>query len=567
MNKDIAYALAYHKNTKHSEISVMNSRHYLDWDNRPIPFKIYTEFPSIPLPSNFPIPALNAISAINNIHPPKTKTDGIANIHEEVAIDNTITKDFTLKELASLLFFSAGITREMKFDNSVFYMRAASATGALYPIELYIVCQDLHPNLEAGVYHFNPAEFSLVQIRKGDYRNKLSYATAYNKDILNSPLTVILTSFAWRNAWKYQSRSYRHWFWDGGVIAANLLAASISLNLNSKIIMGFIDDEVNKILLLEKEKEASIVMVPIGVGLVKKITSDCGKTDSLYDLSTPKIRPLSRREIQYPDIWKIHQNSKLFDIDEVKEWIKSGLGQTFNLPSPLDSTLSFEQKINRQPLSIEYLSSTIPTIGEVILKRGSTRKFARLQIPFSILSSILYNSTRGVSMDFKNDVDTLIDIYLIANGVEGLSQGGYFFNRHTNTLDHVKDNASREIAGYLCLNQPLFSDASVVLFLMADLNKIMSTLGNRGYRSAQFESGIVAGKIYLSSYTHGIGASGSTFFDDSVSEFFSPHAKDKSTMIAVGIGIPAYKANSGRVLPVRFTREQLFKENVANLSF
>ena len=69
MNKDISYALDYHELTKHSEISIMTSRHSLDLGNRPIPFKIYTELPSISLQSEFPIPALNAIPSISNIHP------------------------------------------------------------------------------------------------------------------------------------------------------------------------------------------------------------------------------------------------------------------------------------------------------------------------------------------------------------------------------------------------------------------------------------------------------------------------------------------------------------------
>jgi hypothetical protein len=62
------------------------------------------------------------------------------------------------------------------------------------------------------------------------------------------------------------------------------------------------------------------------------------------------------------------------------------------------------------------------------------------------------------------------------------------------------------------------------------------------------------------------GSSGSTFFDDAVTEFFSPHARNKSTMIAVGLGVPAYKARSGKVLPVRLTREQLLKEDIGNFS-
>jgi hypothetical protein len=60
---------------------------------------------------------------------------------------------------------------------------------------------------------------------------------------------------------------------------------------------------------------------------------------------------------------------------------------------------------------------------------------------------------------------------------------------------------------------------------------------------------MVAGRLYLSAYALGLGASGSTFYDDAVTEFFSPHAKEKNTMIAVGLGVPAYKARPGRVLP------------------
>src|ERR671919_442393 len=117
------------------------------------------------------------------------------------------------------------------------------------------------------------------------------------------------------------------------------------------------------------------------------------------------------------------------------------------------------------------------------------------------------------------------------------------------------------ISGYLCLGQSLFSDASVVFFLMTDLLDILRTCGNRGYRASQFEAGVIAGKIYLSAYAQQLGASGSTFFDDAVTEFFSPHANNKSTMIAVGVGIPAYKANPGKILPMRLSRDQLLTQD------
>jgi hypothetical protein len=116
------------------------------------------------------------------------------------------------------------------------------------------------------------------------------------------------------------------------------------------------------------------------------------------------------------------------------------------------------------------------------------------------------------------------------------------------------------ISGYLCLGQSLFSDASVVFFLMTNLLDTLKSCGNRGYRASQFEAGIIAGKIYLSAYAQQLGASGSTFFDDAVTEYFSPHAKDKSTMIVVGVGVPGYKAHPGKVLAARLSRDQLLSE-------
>jgi SagB-type dehydrogenase family enzyme len=162
--------------------------------------------------------------------------------------------------------------------------------------------------------------------------------------------------------------------------------------------------------------------------------------------------------------------------------------------------------------------------------------------------------------DNDNNKNSAIDIYLIVNDVEGLQAGAYFFDHYNESLEQLKNKVPREISGYLCLGQSLFSDANVVFFLMTDLNKILDTLGNRGYRASQFEAGVIAGKIYLTAYAQKIGASGSTFFDDAVSEFFSPHAADKSTMIAVGIGVPGYKSRPGKNLAGQLTRTEILTQ-------
>jgi hypothetical protein len=63
--------------------------------------------------------------------------------------------------------------------------------------------------------------------------------------------------------------------------------------------------------------------------------------------------------------------------------------------------------------------------------------------------------------------------------------------------------------------------------------------------------------MYLASYAQGLGASGTTFYDDAVTEFFSPRAAETTPMMALGVGIPDYKARFGKMLPKRLTRDQM----------
>ena len=53
---------------------------------------------------------------------------------------------------------------------------------------------------------------------------------------------------------------------------------------------------------------------------------------------------------------------------------------------------------------------------------------------------------------------------------------------------------------------------------------------------AQLEAGIIGGKLYLMAYALKLGASGLTFYDKEVVEFFSPSAKDLTAMFLVALG-------------------------------
>jgi SagB-type dehydrogenase family enzyme len=534
-NQEISHSREFHESTKHSEVSIQTPGHRLDFGNKPHPFKFYSKLPPIPLPAVFPKPDAGTLIAISRI-------ESVGNLLSEINI--TV--------IAEILFFTAGVTRALQYDTDTIFMRAASATGALYPIELYLVCEDIS-GLRAGVYHFSPGDFSLTLLREGDYRLHLSEAAGNDTGIQTSPVVIVFSSIAWRNAWKYRERSYRHWFWDSGVMAANLLATVNSIGLQINFNMGFIDDVVNKLVCVKNRQEAVIALAPIGVGLSKKNTSNSNKEEGRAEITmlNHETLPLSEKDqVEYPMIWKIHEASNLQSKDEVRKWID--VDKIIKENSIIQAS-----KLNSIPLlPVNYFND--PPLSDIILLRGSSRRFARKPISFAQLCNILHSSTVGLPLDFtKRGKVGITDTYFIANDVEGLPQGSYYFNRNSKSLDLLKRDVHRDVSGYLCLWQSLFSDASIVFFLMTPLAQVIFSYGNRGYRAAQFEAGMIAGKIYLAAYAQGIGASGSTFFDDAVTEFFSPHATDKSTMIAMGVGVPGYKSKSGKVLAGKWTRDQL----------
>jgi SagB-type dehydrogenase family enzyme len=502
-NQDLDATWKYHNGTKHSYLSLRAHPHFLDWDNKPLLFKIYPTLEVNRLPKEFRQTGVSALSAI--------ASPGIAAKGKKIP---------SFEDVAQLLFFSAGVTKSKKFPGGETFFRAAACTGALYEIELYLVCQDL-PGLAAGVYHFGAAEFGLRQLRSGDYRKELLDATGGEKAIAHAPLILICTGTYWRNAWKYRSRTYRHFGWDNGTVLANVLAMSTALGLPAKVVMGFVDQRVNALIDVDVKKEAAFSLV--AVGHTKSRASVEGK---VVPLQLP-IVAYSRQEEDYPAMRQMHEASSLVEGKESAGWRE-------NFPASTQPEAR-GKLIDLKPFSNSELPAD--SVEQIIQRRGSTRRFARRPISFAQLSTLLDSATRGVPADFLKTYGKLLnDIYLIVHSVEGLTPGAYFFLREKKQLELLKEGDFRERAGYLGLEQELPADASVDFFFLADLAKIVGAFGNRGYRATQLEAGVLGGKLYLAAYAQKLGATGLTFYDDDVVNFFAPHAKGKSAIFLVACG-------------------------------
>jgi SagB-type dehydrogenase family enzyme len=503
-NQDTDAAWKYHNGTKHSPVSLRSYPHFLDWDNQPLPFKIYPTLEVMRLTKDWKpaeMPALSAIAATGM----RKKAEAVPD----------------LNALAQILFLSAGVTKSKKYPGGEIFFRAAACTGALYEIEIYIVCGDL-PGLSAGVYQFGVAEFGLRQLRAGDFRRVLVDATADHPAVAHAPLILICTGIYWRNAWKYRSRTYRHFGWDNGTILANLLAVTTALCLPTHVLCGFVDATVNRLLDVDTPREVAFTVVP--VGRTSSTPPPCDKVEPLG----LRVVPYSKVEVDYPAMRQMHEASALESREEATAWRKAN-------SSPGTEADPDNTEIPLKPLS--DAQAPRESIDNVILRRGSTRKFARAPITLPQLSTLLDRATRGIPADFLNaSAPQLNDIYLLVNDVQGLSPGSYFHQRARNSLQPLKEGNFREQAGYLGLEQALPADAAVNFFFLANLTNILARLGNRGYRCAQLEAGIIGGKLYLAAYAQGLGASGLTFYDDEVVKFFSPHAKGKSATFLVAVG-------------------------------
>lgn len=492
---------AYHEQTKHSPASVRSDPHHLDWDNQPLPFKVYPDLDPTPLPTELPGSQHPALDAIAGVPAPAA-----------APLDAT--------HVAHLLHFSAGVLRHRTYAGGEIFFRAAACTGALYHVDAYVVCADLD-GLPAGVHHFGPHDFALRRLRDGDHRAHLVEATADAPNVARAPVLVVLTSTFWRNAWKYRTRTYRHCWWDAGTLVANLLGDAAALGLSTRIVTGFVDGVLERLLDLDPVREVPLAVVALGTGAPPPPPAPPIAPLGLATL------PLSRHEIEYPLLAEAHAASSLATPAAVGAWRASAAPSRSAGPTPGGL--------------VPRPSASVPEpIEAVILRRGSTRRFPRAPIARDALATILHAASAPIPLD----VHAPSTPYLIVHAVDGLSSGAYAVAADGSDLELLHAGDFRREAGMLGLGQDLPADAAACLYWLVDLERVFARLGDRGYRVAQLEAAIAGGRTYLAAYAQRLGATGLTFFDDDVTRFFSPHAAGRSVMFHMAVGHRGHRTSA-----------------------
>ena len=158
-----------------------------------------------------------------------------------------------------LLWASQGITGRA----GNFFFRTAPSAGALYPVETYLSVQNVE-TLEAGLFHFQPADFSLEKMSTQFSGDKIAEAALGQTFLKKAGMVFIWSAILRKNFSKYGHRGMRYICMDAGHICQNILLAAEALGLGACPVAAFYDDELNVLMDFDGEEESVIYLAAVG---------------------------------------------------------------------------------------------------------------------------------------------------------------------------------------------------------------------------------------------------------------------------------------------------------------
>ena len=231
----------FHRTTKYVRGKLGGG--YLDWSKKPRAYKHYVNSIKIKLPFPKQVETMSVDEAIR----------------KRRSIRAFSQKPLTMEQLSYLLWASTGIQRK---ENG-YAFRTAPSAGALYPIETYLIANNVR-GLEKALYHYSIKSHLLEELERGDFSRSIARAALGQEMFLNAAAIFVWTAIFDRSKWKYKQRAYRYVYLDAGHIAQNLALSATSLGLGSCQVGAFYDDDVNKIVGVDGEEESALYLSVVG---------------------------------------------------------------------------------------------------------------------------------------------------------------------------------------------------------------------------------------------------------------------------------------------------------------
>ncbi len=488
----------YHESTKHSVESLRRTQHVLDWANMPDPFRHYEGVPVLDLPADPPAPEIRALDVLQGRTGMTLASDGPT-------------------FLSQLLFYAAAISASKRVPSTgyKYALRVNPSSGNLHPTEFHFATRGV-TDWPDGLYHYRASSHTAEQRALGNFVTRLTG--------MDAPIVFVLTSIAWREAWKYRDRAYRYCMHDMGHAWQALALAARAIGCEAFAAGHFPDDKVAQICRLNEDEWPMLIVGLHGRSIPVRDPDVAGPVsagDTVW--FGGQANRLSNEYVGYPLIESIHTATKIAKLHVERgglreaEPVPIGSGG-IKLPPPASATRSF---------------------GEVVRTRRSALDFRGgvLSISIAQLSAMLDASARPFFADFAGT--RFVQLYLYVHRVDGLEPGVYRHWPERGDLETVRSGDQRVAAAGLSLGQDLAGNACVAFSMIADIGRAVRAHGDRGYRYVHFEAGAIGQRLYLAAEALGLGATGiGAFFDDEVHRYLNLASEQEQVVYHFAIGYP-----------------------------
>ncbi|MGH7487059.1 MAG: SagB/ThcOx family dehydrogenase, partial [bacterium] len=271
----------YHASTKHTPEWLRRNPHFLDWANMPDPFRYYEGAPLLDLPAGPAAPAIPALDVLQGIPGGAAAPDGAA-------------------FLSQLLFHAAAISAAKVVPSSgyKYALRVNPSSGNLHPTEFHFIAHGLE-DWPDGLYHYLPSSHMAEQRALGGFPSEVAAA----------PVTFLLSSIAWREAWKYRDRAYRYCLHDMGHAWQALALAARALGCESLAVGHFADDRVARTCRLNQDEWPMLLLGIRGAAI--PVRESGGGVETVW--FGGRANRLSEETAVYPVIQAFHEVTKLPD--------------------------------------------------------------------------------------------------------------------------------------------------------------------------------------------------------------------------------------------------------------
>ncbi len=162
-----------------------------------------------------------------------------------------------LSHISALTFSAQGVTGREHGRA----LRAAPSAGALYPVEVYVLVQNV-ADLSEGLYHYRPEDHALERIRTDRPEADLAPGQPW---VQKAPAVLMLAAVPGRVQSKYGRRGRRYVHMEIGHVSENIYLTAESRELATVIVGAFDEEAARNYLGLEEGREDVFALHPVGL--------------------------------------------------------------------------------------------------------------------------------------------------------------------------------------------------------------------------------------------------------------------------------------------------------------